>query len=125
MFTEDSTISESPPPSGGFSDFFSSVGDLLLDTAKEVLPVWTKNELNLQENPARTEQTLYQQYPGQSANMNAPYWQQTSQVTPVQSAAPDIKPAFLDLNFGGTHVSGLAVAAIGVSILAALWLLRK
>ena len=117
---DDTTISDSPPSSGGWSDFFSKTGDLFLDTAKEVLPIWTKQELGLQENPARTEQVLYQQYPGQPVNMDY-----MTYPSPYQTAAPTVKPAFLDLNFGGTHVSGLAVAAIGLSVLAALWVLRK
>ena len=120
---EDTTISDSPPSSGGWSDFFSETRELLLDTAKEILPIWTRQELGLQQTPARTDQVLYQQYPGQPMNMDQLYYQQ--QQSPYQTGAPTVKPAFLDLNFGGTHVSGLAVAAIGVSILAALWLLRK
>ena len=112
----DTTISSSPPSSGGWSDFFSQTGDLLLNTAKEVLPIWTKQELGLQQNPARFDQTLYQQYPGQPVNMDQLYYQQ--QQYPIQSGSPTVTPALFDLNFGGTHISG-------ISVIAALWLLRK
>lgn len=120
----DTTIDSSSAVSGGWSSFFSDLGEVFVDTAREVVPVWTKRELDLQSNPDRQQfnQTLYQPDPYMS-NINAGTMRTTADQT--QSAQPVKTGSVLGISIGGTHIDGFAVALAVIGVVAAIYVIKK
>lgn len=94
--------------SGG--GFFSSVGSVLEDTAKEILPVWAAKELNVQRDDQMANETFNQDF-AQPTMANYP--------STTDNAGQVRKTGMLfdNINISATGLIGIAVAVVaGVAI---------
>lgn len=104
--------------SGTLGDIVGAVGE----TFTQVFPVWAARELDLQRNPDQLANPLY--VPSNySPRIDQGRLNTTS--TSTEKPDPNIKKAFLDLNVGGTRVSGAAIVGGVLALIVGFWVVRK